>query len=310
MGDSDTVDDDDVRTPSATRRTARALTVCGLALLVAAPLWLLLTGHTSFRGSADEGAPPMTLWQAMLPPLVGIVLTRLVPLRISVTDPLSRSRHASVVRDMWVVLVTAIAFPTVMAVLPAGISRGLWYAVLKVLLFLVVPLVAFRLLRGAEQPTSAIAVRVPRLRWLAPLPAVLAWFYLSRISPLAPPPYPAAALPDPVTLAMASLVTLLTAGVLEEIFYRGFLQTRLESLVGRWPAIMVASLLFAAMHLPTHLHSGSVVTGLATVLVYQGLFGVLCGYLWSRYRNIWIVIAVHIVVNLAYVDLLLGWLGR
>ncbi|MGJ7906454.1 CPBP family intramembrane glutamic endopeptidase [Actinopolyspora sp. H202] len=284
--------------------------MCGLAVLVAAPLWLLLTGHTSFRGSADEGAPPMTLWQAMLPPLVGIALTRMVPLGLTETDPFSRSPRALVFREMWVILVAALAFPTVIAVLPAGASRGVGYAALKVLLFLVVPLVAFRLLRGEEQPTAAIPFRVPRLRWLAPLPAVLAWFYLSRIGPLAPPPYPAAALPDPVTLAVVSLVTLLTAGVLEEVFYRGFLQTRLESLLGRWLAIMVSSLLFAAMHLPTHLHSGSVVTGLATVLVFQGLFGVFCGYLWSRYRNIWIVIAVHIVVNLAYVDLLLGWLGR
>ncbi|SFD99844.1 hypothetical protein SAMN04487819_106173 [Actinopolyspora alba] len=175
----------------------------------------------------------MTLWQTMLPPLVGMVLTRLVPLRIALTDPLSRARQALVFREMWVLLLAAIAFPTVIAVLPAGISRGLWYAVLKVLLFLVVPLVTFRLLRGAEQSTSAIAVRVPRSCWLAPLLVVLAWFYLSRISPLAPPPYPVTGLPDPVTLAVASLVTLLTAGVLEEIFYRGFLQTRLENLVGR-----------------------------------------------------------------------------
>ncbi|WP_176797853.1 CPBP family intramembrane glutamic endopeptidase [Actinopolyspora mzabensis] len=284
--------------------------MCGLAVLVAAPLWLLLTGNTSFPGSSDEGAPPMTLWQAMLPPLVGIVLTRVLPLGLAETDPLSRSPRALVFRQMWVLLVAALAFPIVIAVLPTGISRGLWYAILKVLLFLVVPLVAFRLLRRGQPHSAAVVVRVPRLRWLAPLPAVLAWFYLSRVSSLAPPPYPAAALPDPVTLAVVSLVTLLTAGVLEEIFYRGFLQTRLESLLGRWPAITVASLLFAAMHLPTHLHSGSVVTGLATVLVYQGLFGVFCGYLWSRYRNIWIVIAVHIVVNLAYVDLLLGWLGR
>ncbi len=211
---------------------------------------------------------------------------------------------------MWTVVAMAVVFPVMIAVLPAGFSRDVGYALSKVALFLVVPLMAFRILRGTGPSSPAIPLRVMRPRWLAPIPAVVAWFCLSRISPLAPPPVPAEALPDPVTLAVASLVTLLTAGVLEEVFYRGFLQTRIESLLGRWPAIMVSSSLFAMMHLPTHLGSGPVLTEVAMILAFQGSFGVFCGYLWSRYRNIWITIGVHIIVNLAYIDLLLGWLGR
>ncbi|WP_170837339.1 CPBP family intramembrane glutamic endopeptidase [Actinopolyspora xinjiangensis] len=303
----------DEYTPGGSRSekyAARLLAWCGLALLIASPVWLLLTGHTSFRVSADTGRPPVSLWSAMLPALVGLVLTRLVPPRMAVIEPLAGARRARVRGEMWVLVAMAVAFPVLLALLPPEVSRGAGYAVLKVVLFLVVPLAAFRSLRGTGPRPRAVSARVPRARWWFPLPAVVAWFYLSQVSVLAPPPVAAESLPDPVTLAVVSVVTLLTAGVLEEFFYRGFLQTRLERLVGRWPAILVASLLFAAMHLPTHLGSTAVITELATVLVFQGLFGVFCGYLWSRYRNIWMPVVVHILVNLAYVDLLLGWLGR
>ncbi|WP_327588433.1 CPBP family intramembrane metalloprotease [Nonomuraea sp. NBC_00507] len=73
-----------------------------------------------------------------------------------------------------------------------------------------------------------------------------AWFALTEIGPFDPPL--TQALPDPGTLAITSLATLLTASVLEEIFYGGWLQTRLEVLHGRWPAITFSALLFAAMH--------------------------------------------------------------
>ncbi len=113
-----------------------------------------------------------------------------------------------------------------------------------------------------------------------------------------------ASLPDPVTVAVVSLITLLTAGVLEEVFYRGFLQTRLESLVGRWPAVATSSTLFAAMHIASHVHVDTLTVDLATIVAVQGTFGVMQGYLWSRYRNIWAPIAIHVAVNLIYLDML------
>jgi membrane protease YdiL (CAAX protease family) len=134
------------------------------------------------------------------------------------------------------------------------------------------------------------------------LPAALVWFYLSELSPLSPPT--PSDLPDAVTLAVGSAFTLLTASVLEEVFYRGWLQTRTETLLGRWPAIALSSLLFAVMHLPRFVEDGDLLLGLASVIAFQGTFGLLQGYLWSRYRNLWMPIAVHIAVNLIYVDLL------
>nr|WP_235733584.1 CPBP family intramembrane glutamic endopeptidase [Mycobacteroides chelonae] len=161
------------------------------------------------------------------------------------------------------------------------------------------------MLRG-DGPKARWRTRLDRTRILAPIVPVVAWIALARLGPLAPPASALSGLPDPVTVAVASLITLLTAGVLEEVFYRGFVQTRLESLVGRWPAIATASVLFAAMHIASHVHATTVAVDLATIVAVQGTFGVMQGYLWSRYRNIWAPIAIHIAVNLIYLDMLIS----
>lgn len=99
------------------------------------------------------------------------------------------------------------------------------------------------------------------------------------------------------TLMVAASVTALTAGVGEEIFCRYWLQTRLEALGGRWFGILAASLLFAAMHFGSRGTSLDLDVRLVSVIAQQGLFGLLCGYLWSRYRRLWAPIVVHILAN-------------
>ncbi|TDQ54237.1 CPBP family intramembrane glutamic endopeptidase [Actinorugispora endophytica] len=281
-------------------RGAAAITVTGIAVYAAAFAWLLRTGTTGVTASADPGATPVSLWASVLPALAAMALARLVPPRAALPRPLEGVTGRRLARETWVLVAAATVFP----VLVIGQNQSLWYPLAKVLLLLVVPLAAFRLLRGDAPGGRAIPAPVT---WLAPLPAVAAWFLLSQAGPLAPPL--TQELPDPVTLAVGSLVTLLTAGVLEEVFYRGWLQTRLEVRYGRWPAILASSLLFAAMH-TSHLHGDAVGLGLASLAAFQGVFGLMQGYLWARYRNIWVLVAVHAVVNLVYVDLLvraLGW---
>lgn len=63
--------------------------------------------------------------------------------------------------------------------------------------------------------------------------------------------------------------------------------------------------MFAFIHLD-RLSSLGLPLGLASIVAFQGVFGLMQGYLWSRYRNLWAVILVHVVVNLVYVDLLVG----
>lgn len=257
--------------------------------------WLLLGNHR-ITPSADPGAGTISVWAALVPAVAAIALARLVGPRSDQPVPLEQLPRDRIARETWILLALAVAFP----IAAYGTAHGLWYPPLKVLLLLVVPLVVFRLSRG----TGPVARAIPKpVVWLAPLPAVGVWFVLTEVWPFARPL--TQDLPDPVTLAIGSLLTALTAGVLEEVFYRGWLQTRLEALYGRWPAILATSLLFAVMHLD-RVRPEAIGIGLASIVAYQGMFGLMQGYLWSRYRNIWIVIGVHLVINLVYVDLLFG----
>ncbi|MBB3728966.1 CPBP family intramembrane glutamic endopeptidase [Nonomuraea dietziae] len=271
------------------------MTGVGLAAFVVAYATLILTGNTEIRMSADPGAAGVTLWATLLPPLAAIILARLVPPRVPPPQPLAELPRPRLVTESRMLVAAALVFP--LAVLLVG--RGLLYPVVKVAILLVVPLVGFRLLRKGGPAARSMPAPVT---WLAPLPAVLTWFLLAEVSPLSPPL--TQQLPDPVTLAVGSLITLLTASVLEEIFYRGWLQTRLEALYGTWPGILVTSLLFAAMHV-SHIRPDAIGIGLASVVAAQGLFGLMQGCLWARYRNIWVIILIHVVVNLVYVDMLI-----
>ncbi|MFE3455356.1 CPBP family intramembrane glutamic endopeptidase [Nonomuraea sp. NPDC059194] len=271
------------------------LTAAGLAVFVLAYASLLLTGTTVIRQSADPGATGVSLWAALLPPLAAVLIAMAVAPRAAVPEPLADLPRPRLVRETWLLVAAAIAFPVAVAL----VGRDLLYPVAKIAILLIVPLVGFRLIRG----DGPAARSVPKpVTWLAPLLAVVAWFLLAEVSPLSPPL--TQQLPDPVTLAVGSLITLLTAGVLEEVFYRAWLQTRLEVLYGSWPAILGSALLFAAMHV-SHLDPGALGVGIASIVAAQGVFGLMQGYLWARYRNIWVVILIHVIVNLVYIDMVI-----
>ena len=292
--------------PEGNYRVGRGLLTAAGLLFVIAIGGLALTGHTLVRFSSDEAAGPYPLWMPLASALIVLLLTRLVPPHLPAIDPLAGIDRRRLIREVWVLVGAALAFPAlIVTATAAGVPRDAVYSSIKVLMFLVIPLLAFRMLRG-DGPKARWRARLDRTRILAPIVPVVAWIALARLGPLAPPASALSGLPDPVTVAVASLITLLTAGVLEEVFYRGFVQTRLESLVGRWPAIATASVLFAAMHIASHVHATTVAVDLATIVAVQGTFGVMQGYLWSRYRNIWAPIAIHIAVNLIYLDMLIS----
>lgn len=277
-------------------RGACVATGAGIAVFVAAYLWLLVTGATEVTASTDPGATGISLLAALLPAVLAVAVALAVPPHAepAVLDGVSSPRLR---REAAVLVALAVAFPLTVLAVPDDLA----YPLIKVALFLAAPLVAFRLLRGNGPPARTI----PRpLVWAAPCAAALVWFLTSQLGPLAAPL--TQDLPDPVTLAVLSLVTLLTASVLEEVFFRCWLQTRLERVVGVGPAVLAQALLFAGMHVGhVALHPAGVATGIAGVLAVQGVFGLMLGVLWARYRNVWVIIAIHVVTNLVYVDLLL-----
>ncbi len=82
-----------------------------------------------------------------------------------------------------------------------------------------------------------------------------------------------------------------TAGITEEIIFRGYIQTRIEKIFkGPWPAIIITSLLFAVLH-----------ASYGTLLqVMVPLFiGLVFSWFYWKYRSIRILIIVHFIYDLA-----------
>lgn len=276
--------------PTAAPPGARAGTVTAAvvgALAVGALGALLVLAPEGVRESADPGSPVVPYWQVLLPGVLGVALTRLLPPRTPDLTPQVVDPRRAVVA-VAALLVCAAAFPVVVEV--AGIGRSEWYHVVKVAVLIAVPGLVVALTRGSLRRVRAHGT----WRWWAPAAVVVAWTLVSQAAPwVAVPDY--SGWPVEVVVA-AAVATALTASVGEEVFYRVWLQTRLEALLGRWGGIAVATLAFALMHVGARQGQGPVVEVAAAVVV-QGSFGLLAGYLWSRYRNVWAPVAAHLVSN-------------
>ena len=125
------------------------------------------------------------------------------------------------------------------------------------------------------------------------------------------------------SLVLALLVLGLLAGTAEELFFRGFMQTRLRQRLGPWPAIGITALAFGLMHFdPLHTPlalllglflgwitelSGSIVPAMVVHVVNNAVWVVMVGLLpmaWPRQWHLTVLlatvsVAVAVVVGLA-----------
>jgi membrane protease YdiL (CAAX protease family) len=170
-----------------------------------------------------------------------------------------------------------------------GVASSGWYLLAKVALLTVAAGLAVALLRGVglDRATGA-------WRWWAPIAVVAVWAALGPAAPWAAPADFSGI--EPVDLVLIAVLTALTAGVGEELFYRRWLQTRVEALLGPWAGIILTSVAFALMHLGSH-GTGEPLIDIPRLLVTHGSFGLFMGVLWWRYRNLTLIIAAHILYN-------------
>ncbi|WP_405165366.1 CPBP family intramembrane metalloprotease [Nocardia sp. NBC_01499] len=252
------------------------LLAAGLLVFVAALVTLIWTDHTELRISADN-TDTLPLWMLGLTVFGGLAVAWLVPPKRR-DDGLPDDPRTT--RQGWWLFALALTFVIAFALSPGG--NG-WFLGLKLPLLLAIPLL-FRLASWREW------YRVDtRGRWLRPAPAILIFLALFTLFGHG---YTGSR-PDLITV----LGVFILNAMLEEIFYRVWLQTRLEASVGRWPAILVTSLVFASWHAVIHGGNGFGVD-LASAFVHIGGYGIFLGYLWSRYRNPWLLFLVHGVINL------------
>jgi uncharacterized protein len=283
------------------------LTGAGLTLLLGAPVALLLTGNTDLAVSADAEAGAIPLALVVLPLMAGMLLIRLVPLRLPAMPAVDAEQRTMLTRQVIGLTVIAALFP-VAALLARSLPDGdLLYGPVKLLLLLGAAGMVLWIFRAPSLAREHRRLLPARWHWLGPVPAILAWGCLSFYSTLAGERdmsgYEAW---DPTELTVVALFTFVTASVTEEIFFRVMLQSRLEALYGRWPAITATALLFTVMH--AHRFGDGPPWLIALLLLTSnGGLALFTGYLWSRYRNVWSLLVVHGAVNgLALLPVLLG----
>jgi uncharacterized protein len=81
-------------------------------------------------------------------------------------------------------------------------------------------------------------------------------------------------------------IAFLMVGIFEEFSFRGYMQSTLGPAIGFWPAAIVLSILFGAIHLG---NSGEAWFGAAMA----GSFGILAAFALQRTGNIWFPIGMH-----------------
>ena len=276
----------------------------GLAIFAGALLGLWATGHETVGASRDSGAGT-SIWAGTLAVGAAMVLIRLIPWRapaLALPEPGAGAR-----KELITLVSIALGFPLLgFAFALSGVDKRDvtdLVAVAKPVVFLLLPWLLLRKSGRLLIAPAGESVWRPQgwWRWLAPVPALLVFGYFQLFGPLAGPLPRASDHPDLTVLIITAVYTVLTANVLEELFYRVMLQTRLEQRLGRWPGIVTASLLFALMHLPGHAQGTSVLASLpltlGAIVVVQGVFALFTGYLWARYRNVWVIIAAHTITN-------------
>ena len=277
------------------RNDRRTVTKLGRVLIwsagmigVLALIVLLTVSPDGIRQSSDPGSRLTPLWVVLLPSVVALALIRALPWKTPSLEP-NISDARVIRRNVIALLVCAVAFPLVVGI--AEIEGSVWYYLAKVVLLVAIPAaLMWRSRRNIDLARPRVA-----WQWWAPVVVVAVWTILSQASPwIVVPTFPGV---DMEYLIVAATLTALTAGVGEELFYRYWLQIRAEALLGRWGGIVLASFAFAIMHLGGDRQGNGILVEIAAVIIVQGSFGLMLGYLWSKYRNLALVIAAHILAN-------------
>ena len=110
-------------------------------------------------------------------------------------------------------------------------------------------------------------------------------------------------------LPLCFLYLLFDAGLIEEFFFRGLLQSRLTKLL-KSPAggIVAGALIFGIVHSPGLYLRGAGTEGIEErlpylffccyTIAYMSIAGLFLGILYHKTKNLWLVIAIHAMVDL------------
>jgi membrane protease YdiL (CAAX protease family) len=287
----------DNKQPILFPKWSRLIGITSFTLFFLSAGWLLWNGNTGIRYTADH-TETISMWVVWIPSFVGILLTRLIPLHLNKYNPLDKLNQKIIKLQSLFFVIGAILFPTTLLLVKStGEEFQLWYMILKLGFLFVIPWMFIFIfqLRDSSYVKPKSPSTFHRWYWTAPLLITGIWIYLRYFSMLSPAHVPSK-IADPTIFIVILLFGFLINSLLEEIFYRVWLQTRLERLIGTWPAILLTSILWAIWHVAIQ-NTGHWDVDLATVISNQGVTGLFLGYLWAKYRNVWVLIIIHGVMN-------------
>jgi len=101
-----------------------------------------------------------------------------------------------------------------------------------------------------------------------------------------------AAMSSPISLTFAILSVLVLAPLMEELLFRGLLQTYCKKRLGAKPAILISSLCFALFHFSSS-------QGLGNISLILSLFilGGFLGLIYERQGSLWASVGLHMTFN-------------
>ncbi len=105
-------------------------------------------------------------------------------------------------------------------------------------------------------------------------------------------------------IALNFLYHLISISLIEEIYFRGYLFTRLEGVIFQtFPRVLICSALFSLMHVPFQIVSTNL--GVLEYISYNSgnlfflfLFGIYLSFVYSKTNNIIAPVIVHTLFNL------------
>lgn len=270
---------------ASVRWAPSAVIATGLVIYLAAAIAVVVGAAGQIRFTADSSAT-IPMWHPWLPAAVGIALTLVaLPGRGGRASATSRDRVDAVVLTL-----LAITFAALL-VLSGPTEPN--YTGLKVALLVICPLLLFAVGRR-RGPASGFVDEPPGHRW-RPLIPVLGWAATHLVLSAHGPSQRIDV--DWVTLVVGLVVGFLIDAVVEEFFYRRWLQTRWARVLGgTWPAIIVSSLLWASWHIAIQ-GTGDLGMDLANTIVNQGVTGLFLGLLWAREQAMWPLLVTHGLMN-------------
>lgn len=275
----------------------RAIGLLCMNIILVAVLWLVLTGNLNIRYTADREAV-IPIWHSLLPSLFGIFLIRVIPYKSQYHPFIQPMEKKHLVVQSIILLLSGVLFTvSLITIDQQGLHFQLYYLTSKLTTLLFIPLILlliYRKMTGGQQDNISGKPRTHR-HGIAPLIVVVVWCYLRFYSPVAQPEAAITAT-DTTELLLLVLIGFMINSVLEEVFYRVWLQTRLEALLGRWSAILLVSILWSVWHVAIQ-GSGQWDIDVATVIANHGITGLFLGYLWARYRRVWVIILIHGLMN-------------